>query len=490
MAAAGLVSPPKSPHCRPSQGPSVKADELESLSPSTKRLRTNLSMLDDHHSLRTLLSTALPDKASLIDGWVAALSAPSVAIADLADLRRLDAQDISSLPVPPLVKGVLREVLTVEDRKHREHTEVLKFTLARSQQFLAPLRDRNMQPPLAGSKYFQDQKNYKLILTKEEIEAGVRIAARRIETWCKGERIVLVAILKGAFMFLSDLCRALVRPYSVYFVEASSYKDKRKQGGEVDITAELSASKFCDSTTKAPHKIVLIDELLDNGKTMQEMKQHFLSKLSATHTDNDVLTCCLLSKDRQREWPEPDITAIPNLPDLWLVGYGLDDRGTKRGWTELFAIPKVKIVDTFEVEEVDKLLRNLDDAAALTAPIVFAGFELGYNNKTKYRVQGLDTNQGGSQLKGPKALQGKVINKADVQKLIAGVPTVKGKFEHEVQFSFIQENMSLVPEDDIFSGNNQVFAEMRCRFRRYIQAAAEQFGVPGLEDELTSASRS
>merc|ERR1719388_770659 len=109
---------------------------------------------------------------------------------------------------------------------------------------MAPLRDRNNQPPLAGSKYFQDHKNYRLILTKEEIEAGVRIVAHRLETWCKGERIVLVGILKGAFMFMSDLCRVLSRPYSVYFVEASSYKEGRIQMEGVDISADIPTSKF------------------------------------------------------------------------------------------------------------------------------------------------------------------------------------------------------------------------------------------------------
>merc|ERR1712118_443596 len=130
----------------------------------------------------------------------------------------------------------------------------------------------------------------------------------------------------------------------------------------VQIAAELPSAKFMDATTHAPHKIVLIDELLDNGKTMAEMKQHFLNNLSATHTENDILTVCLFSKQRERSWPEADITGIPNLPDLWLVGYGLDDRGTKRGWTELFAMPKVKIVDTIEKVEVDRLLACLDDS--------------------------------------------------------------------------------------------------------------------------------
>merc|ERR1719261_2018883 len=103
----------------------------------------------------------------------------------------------------------------------------------------------------------------------------------------------------------------MVRPYSVYFVEASSYKDSRSSG-PMHISAELSESKFFDATSKIPHKIVLIDELLDNGKTMQEMKQFFLTKLEKTHTEHDVLTACLFSKQRARCYPEADLTGIAN----------------------------------------------------------------------------------------------------------------------------------------------------------------------------------
>merc|ERR1719337_36008 len=106
------------------------------------------------------------------------------------------------------------------------------------------------------------------------------------------------------------------------------------------------------------------------------MKLHFLEKLKGSHTDADILTVCLFSKQRARTEPEADITGIPGLPDLWLVGYGLDDRGTKRGWTDLFAMPKVKIVETVDEDEVKRLLAKLDDAAVLTGPHVFANFEL------------------------------------------------------------------------------------------------------------------
>ena len=88
--------------------------------------------------------------------------------------------------------------------------------------------------------------NYKLVLTKEEIDEGVQRVADDIERRFKGtfsflfttselivpectqhaagEKIVLCGILKGAFVFITDLCRRLRRPYSIYFVEASSYK--------------------------------------------------------------------------------------------------------------------------------------------------------------------------------------------------------------------------------------------------------------------------
>lgn len=433
-------------------------------------------------TLEDLMRLMLPDKEAYFGEWLASLAHPAVCIDSIADVERLDAEDISSLPVPPLLKGVFRELIGQSAGRKREQQLVLEATAARAKEFLLPLRDRHMQPPLAGSKYFQDAKTYRLICTREEIEAGVRILARRIETWSKGERIVLVGILKGAFMLMSDLCRAMVRPYSVYFVEASSYKDDRQQGG-MAIAAELASAKFCDATTKKPHKIVLIDELLDNGKTMAEMKAFFLARLSGTHTESDILTACLFSKARARTWPDADITSIPNLPDLWLVGYGLDDRGTKRGWTELFAIPKVKIIETIETEEVDRLLNFLDDAAMLTTPTVFAGFELTYNHKQKYKVYGLDidgshsmTHSSLPSLQSPEA---QVTSKEDIVRILSGVGVVKGRYERDVAFAFIQENVSLVPEDSIFSGNNQLYAEMRCRVRNNLARDAQRLGVRG-----------
>jgi hypoxanthine phosphoribosyltransferase len=448
-------------------------------------------------SLKELLVSALPDKKECVDGWVHALAAPDVCVQNVEDVKRLDEADIPSLPVPPLVKGVFRQLIEKETSRADEEQRILEATKSRARTFLAPLRDRNMQPPVGGSKYFQDLKSYRLVMTKEEIEAGVRIVARRIETWCKGERIVLVAILKGAFMFLSDLCRTLIRPYSVFFIEASSYKAGKTQGS-VDI-ADISVDKFRDTTTGEKSKVVLLDELLDNGKTMQEIKLFFMSKLAASHNENDFLTACLFSKERARTCPEADITGIPNLPDLWLVGYGLDDRGTKRGWTELFAIPKVKIVETLDKEEVDKMLSTLDSQAMLKSPIIFAGFEFTFNQKLRFRLTGIDVHGAfdvhDNQAVAPTNLSStdvgvKINSKADVEKLLSSLNVVKGRYEQELKFAFIQENVTLVPEDSIFSGDNQEYAKMRFRIRQHLITQASRFGVEGPGDVVCDADAS
>jgi len=249
------------------------------------------------------------------------------------------------------------------------------------------------------------------------------------------------------------------------------------------VASDVSSSKFVDATTKKPHKIVLVDELLDNGATMNDMKLHFLEKLKNSHTENDILTCCLFSKDRARELPEADITGIPKLPDLWLVGYGLDDRGTKRGWTELFAVPKVKIVSSIDQEEVIALMKVLDDDGVLRVPHVFAGFELPFKNKCRYRVSGLDILGGHERsMLNCQGDETRVKSKADIDAALSQLLVVKGKYEHELHLAFIAESQALVPEDEIFYGNNLVYAKMRCKLRNNIEATANRCGVLGLDD--------
>merc|ERR1719454_1809747 len=116
------------------------------LEPRTKRLRAIPSRVDAASCLEALFTVALPDKEEHHREWLQALAAPSVCVTSLEDVRRLDPEDIGDLPVPPVVKAVLREVLNREGAKALEQQAVLESTALRKKTFLAPLRDRNMQP--------------------------------------------------------------------------------------------------------------------------------------------------------------------------------------------------------------------------------------------------------------------------------------------------------------------------------------------------------
>jgi len=242
----------------------------------------------------------------------------------------------------------------------------------REKEFLALQTDAHGRTLHEGSEssYFSDVKDYKLLLTREEIDIGVQRVADEIERRFRGERIVICGILKGAFVFITDLCRRLKRPYSCYFVEASSYTGQ-SQSDKVELLSRIVPSKF------SGRKIVLVDELLDNGHTMHTMLNYLMSELNVPRSD--IATCCLFSKqqeDRPKHF-DADITGLPNLPNLWLVGYGLDDDGTKRGWTELFAKPKIPGVPKVVADAI------FEEGAVGKAKLVELRAEL---VKTVYRV--------------------------------------------------------------------------------------------------------
>lgn len=135
---------------------------------------------------------------------------------------------------------------------------------------------------------------------------------------------------------------------------------------------------------------------------------------------------------------------------------------------------------------MDKLISKLDDSAILVEPHVFAGFELTCNRKQKYRVSFLDAHGARKSNTLHRDASTRISGKAQLEKLLAGLTTVKGKYEQELRFSFIPENVHLVAEDDIFCGNNQVFATMRCRLRKQVAQSCQRFGLPVNIKELTT----
>lgn len=95
----------------------------------------------------------------------------------------------------------------------------------------------------------------------------------------------------------------------------------------------LVPSKFVDK------KVILLDELYDSGNTICAVKEKLISELGKK--PEDVFTCTLFIKENGMDKnPLPDLYGLA-LPDVWVVGYGLDDAQEKRGWVNLYAVPKI-----------------------------------------------------------------------------------------------------------------------------------------------------
>jgi len=189
------------------------------------------------------------------------------------------------------------------------------------------------------------KKDWRILLTHNEIILGVRSVAAMLNERFKDDKIVLTAILKGAYLFLSDLAKLLTIPYTVYFVEASSYGDGQVQGEHVELLSRLVPSKFHN------RKVVLIDELFDRGHTMHSIKTKLLSEKELGLKESDISSCVLFAKDMNL-MPLPDFVGIRGLPNIWLVGYGLDDHGEKRGWVNLYGCPKAAGVPLVAADDI------------------------------------------------------------------------------------------------------------------------------------------
>lgn len=176
---------------------------------------------------------------------------------------------------------------------------------------------------------------WKVIMTAEEIQGYVKSVAATLDTKFGSEKVILVCILKGAAWFFVDLTRHLRIPnYTTYFVEASSYKDAQTQQEKIEILSIIRPEKFVG------RKVVLIDELFDNGTTMENLKVAICKEAQVPY--EDITTCTLFKKNRGPDHVYPgtlDVFGV-EMPNVWGVGYGLDDNQTKRGWNWLFAVPK------------------------------------------------------------------------------------------------------------------------------------------------------
>ncbi len=150
-----------------------------------------------------------------------------------------------------------------------------------------------------------------VLITEDQLSRRVRALARELERDLRGRDLVVVALLNGTVPFLADLIRHLSLPLGLDFIGVSSYGAGTKPG-ELVFTKELRLEV-------RGRDVLLVDDILDTGRTLHRV----LNKLRALKPRR-IKTCVLLDKPARRvEKVEADYVGF-EIPDVFVVGYGLD----------------------------------------------------------------------------------------------------------------------------------------------------------------------
>ena len=150
------------------------------------------------------------------------------------------------------------------------------------------------------------------IVTVEEIAEGVKRAGKYIDEIYDGRPILLVSILKGSFVFLADVARAVTVPCEIGFMCAKSYYAGTESTGAVKITMDL------DQDIKDYH-VVIIEDIVDSGRTLSQVVDILRQRSPLSLR---VLT--LLDKPSRRAVDFTADLALFTIPDYFVIGYGLD----------------------------------------------------------------------------------------------------------------------------------------------------------------------
>jgi len=165
-----------------------------------------------------------------------------------------------------------------------------------------------------------------ILLSEDQIQKRVAELALQLRRDYP-EELHLVAVLKGAFVFLSDLIRQIPGDLSLDFIAASSYAQATTTSGQVRLLNDL------DTTIEGKH-VVIVEDIVDSGTTLGYL-QHALR----SRNPRSLATVCLLSKPARRQIDVKIDYVGFTIDDRFVVGYGLDYAGRYRNLPHIAALP-------------------------------------------------------------------------------------------------------------------------------------------------------
>ena len=151
-----------------------------------------------------------------------------------------------------------------------------------------------------------------VLFSAEQLKQRVREIATEIEKDYAGKEIMLISVLRGSFVFMADLCRAIDLPCTIDFMSVSSYGKSTTSSGQVQITKDLSEDI-------SGRHVIVIEDILDSGNTLS-----YLLRLLEHRHPASIRLCTLLDKPDRRTKPVQVHYSGFTIPDAFVVGYGLD----------------------------------------------------------------------------------------------------------------------------------------------------------------------
>ncbi len=168
----------------------------------------------------------------------------------------------------------------------------------------------------------------KKLFSRKDIAVVVKRLAQLIENDFPGEEIVFICLLKGSFMFTSDLIRNIRNPSRIDFMRVSSYGNAMKSKGKITITKDL------EEDIKGKN-VIIVEDIIDSGLTLESIRDMIQKR-----KPKNLKICALIDKRARREVSiEGDYVGF-TIDDGFVVGYGIDYAEQYRNFPDICVVEK------------------------------------------------------------------------------------------------------------------------------------------------------
>jgi hypoxanthine phosphoribosyltransferase len=161
-------------------------------------------------------------------------------------------------------------------------------------------------------RFSDDNRIGPIVVGADELQARIRQLGKEVSADYEGRNPILVCVLKGAFMFLSDLAKAITVPVEFDFMAISSYGSSTKTSGVVRIVKDL------DSSLEG-RDVLIVEDIVDSGLTLSYLRKNLLSR-----SPRSLEVCALFVREGQQRADNELRYVGFEIPPAFIIGYGLD----------------------------------------------------------------------------------------------------------------------------------------------------------------------